>query len=132
MNPSAYGGTYDLNEDFKSRCQIVDVGYPPVSFEKQIIRANLAGQPVDDSIMDKVVNFAHETRQQATGYALSPRDTVALMVLINALGIEDALQVCLGKFEGDDKKVAFGRIRSHFGDGVASKLRKSWRGGEGF
>jgi len=138
MNPSVYGGTYDLNEDLKSRFEELEVTYPEAGQEKQVIKLackSVLGQflpaayehralggavqtidTINDTILDLVIKLAGETRQQATGYALSTRDVVRLVETIALLGVIPALQLTLCKFEGDeDKKTMLKRIGSIFG-----------------
>lgn len=136
MNPSVYGGTYDLNEDLKSRFEEVDLTYPEHGQEKAILQTackHLIGQKmptpyrtldggmakdihhIDDTILDLAIKLARETRQQATGYALSSRDLVRFIEAIAVLGWEKALQLVLCKFEGDeDKGTVKKRISSIF------------------
>jgi MoxR-like ATPase len=125
MNPSVYGGTYDLNEDLKSRFEEIDLTYPEAGQEKQVLQLackHVMGTKmptpyrvlegglakdilyVDDHILNLVIKLAGETRQQATGYALSTRDLVRVVETISLLGIEKALQLVLLKFEGDEDK----------------------------
>lgn len=136
MNPSVYGGTYDLNEDLKSRLEEVEVGYPSPAHEKQLIRA-VTNTQVPDEVLDKVITFATETRQPGINYALSPRDTVRLIKTIEKFGgasqnplerqqaLQIALQLVICKFEGDDRNTAKKRAESAF-KGVT--LQSRWSG----
>lgn len=143
MNPSVYGGTYDLNEDLKSRFEEIDLTYPEVGQEKQILQLacqNYIGAKmptpyrtldggvakeiwhIDDTILTLVIKLAGETRQQATGYALSTRDLVRLVETIALVGIERALQLVLCKFEGEeDKGTMKKRISSIFSPAIPLK-----------
>lgn len=114
MNPSVYGGTYDINEDLKSRFQEIEVGYPAPGQEVKIVKAN-CGQIIPDQTLDLLIRFAKETRSQATGYALSTRDIVRLAETVALVGLTPALQMVLCKFEGEDRKVMLTRITSIFG-----------------
>jgi MoxR-like ATPase len=127
MNPSTYGGTYDLNEDLKSRFPAeIELGYPPQEAELKIVQA-VCGVPPKDPILNDVVKFAKETRQKGTNYALSTRDVVELVRLVKLVGLAPALQICLCKFEGDDRKTAFLRLKSIWRDpAVIGSLRKFW------
>lgn len=146
MNPSVYGGTYDLNEDLKSRFEEIDLTYPEVGQEKQVLQLacreyigtkmptpfkTLDGTSqkeiwhIDDTILNQLIKLAGDTRQQATGYALSTRDLVRLVETISLLGIEKALQLVLCKFEGDeDKETVKKRISSIFSPSIP--LDKFW------
>lgn len=114
MNPSVYGGTYDLNEDLKSRFEELEVTYPAAEHEKQIVK-RVCGQAVDDRTLDLLIRFAKETRQQATGYSLSTRDLVRLVNTVSRLGLDIALQMVVCKFEGEDRKTIIKRMSSVFG-----------------
>jgi len=74
MNPSNYGGVYELNEDLKSRFCIVKVQYPTSSQEKKLI--DWTDIPTD--MQTGIMNLAVETRNAVTtgslDYAISPRD----------------------------------------------------------
>lgn len=125
MNPSTYGGTYDLNEDAKSRFVEIEIGYPPESEEKKILRT-VCGKVVSDATLQDLVTFARDTRQQGTSYALSTRDLVELVRTIDAFGLEAGLQIVLHKFEGDDRITAFKRMQSTWPSTVTQQLRKFW------
>ncbi len=123
MNPSTYGGSYDLNEDLKSRFEEVEVTYPEQGQEKMIVR-NVCGNVLDDKTLDMILGFAKETRQQATGYALSTRDVVRLVNTVTKLGLPIALQFVLCKFEGEDRDVVKKRMEAKFGPTLG--IKKYW------
>jgi MoxR-like ATPase len=127
MNPTVYGGTYDLNEDLKSRFEEIEVTYPMHEQEKRILKS-IPGPGLSDPQLDLLIRFARETRQQATGYALSTRDLDRLIRTVAKLGMDTALQLVLLKFEGADRKTVLGRMNSIFGD---KKLRSFWGGPTG-
>lgn len=123
MNPSVYGGTYDLNEDLKSRFEEIEVTYPNFGQEKRILAA-VCPNMVPEAQLDQLIKLAHETRQSATGYALSTRDLVRLVQTVRDVGLEIALQMVVCKFEGDDdRNTVITRIGSIFGQ---RNLRKYW------
>lgn len=122
MNPSTYGGSYDLNEDLKSRFEEIEVTYPSTESEKQIIK-RVCGNAVDDHTLDLLLRFVKETRQQATGYALSTRDLVRLVHTVAKLGLDTALQLVVCKFEGEDREVVTRRLASVFGP---KNIKKYW------
>lgn len=146
MNPSVYGGTYDLNEDLKSRFEEIDLTYPEAGKEKQILQLackHVIGQRmptpyrtfdsgvakdlhhIDDTILTLLIKLAGETRQQATGYALSTRDLVRIVETVALLGVDRALQLVLCKFEGEeDKGTMKKRIKSIFDANM--KLESYW------
>lgn len=125
MNPSTYGGTYDINEDAKSRLVEIEIGYPTDGAEMKILRS-VCGKVVDDVTLKDIVAFARDTRQQGTSYALSTRDLVELVRTVTAFGLEAGLQIVLHKFEGDDRVVAFKRMQSTWPSSVTSQLRRFW------
>lgn len=126
MNPSVYGGTYDLNEDLKSRMGEIEIDYPPTELEKQVIRANLGQLDASlESVVDLVLRFAKESRQHAIGYALSTRDVVRTIQTVRTNGLKTALQMLVCKYEGEDRKTAMARINSIF---KGASLSNSWDG----
>jgi MoxR-like ATPase len=150
MNPSAYSGTYDLNEDLKSRFEEIDLPYPEAGAEKTILLKacqavvgkkmltsletlvdGRSGPPleyIDDTILTRLVKLAGETRQQATAYSLSTRDLVRIVNNFAVFGPEQALQFVLCKFEGEeDKNTMKLRISSIF-SGMDKKLSNMWGG----
>jgi MoxR-like ATPase len=127
MNPSVYGGTYDLNEDLKSRFEEIEVTYPSTEAEKQILKRVCVGtSAVDDKTLDMLLRFARETRQQATGYSLSTRDLVRLVQTVAKVGLPTAIQMVVCKFEGEDRDTVMKRLGSVFGTGVV--VKKYWGG----
>lgn len=121
MNLSVYGGVYALNEDLKSRMRLFPLDYPQPKDEMKILNAvvgdTLAKLPPKTA--DKVLTLAHETRQKALDYALSPRDVVQILQDIEVLGLPRALWVATGKFEGDDRSTVKEWLKSIFGVAVA-------------
>lgn len=115
MNPSVYGGTYDLNEDLRSRWVELEVGYPQHGQEKKILEAHYPNpSPEMKDNLDKFIRLASDTRQQGTGYALSTRDLVDLVGLLDIMPLQDALQLAVCKFEGDDRDTVIKRVSSSF------------------
>jgi len=115
MNPSVYGGTYDLNEDLKSRFHELEITYPKTGLEKQILNA-VCGNLVPDDVLDKVIRLGTESRQGELTYMLSTRDLVRLVQTIPKTGLQIALQLIACKFEGEDRTNALKRIGSIFGN----------------
>lgn len=148
MNPSAYSGTYDLNEDLKSRFEEIDLSYPDAGLEKTILftacsklintrmptpahavidSKTIDVHTIDDTVINQLIKLAGETRQQATAYALSTRDLVRIVQNFATFGPEIALQFVLCKFEGqDDKNVMKQRISSIFAG--LGRLGNYWKG----
>lgn len=136
MNPSVYGGTYDINEDLKSRFEEMDFDYPAFEWEKKIIKEAAGAPDGFGPIVDKLIAFASETRTGTIGYALSPRDLVRMlksMIRLSApstkpepSAIHTELQKTLLKFEGDDKKTVHkSMIRCFPG---LPKMKSTWGG----
>lgn len=131
MNPSLYGGTYELNEDFRSRWVEVDLGYPTANQEMSVLEANI---PIPDGVPSELyrevlrncVSIASQTRDKTVGlsYALSTRDVVNLAGLIFLLGPDEALQLLSHKFEGKDHELMAKRISSTFIG--APKVKEKW------
>lgn len=113
MNTSVYGGVYTLNEDLKSRFRMLPLEYPTKTAEKKIIHTVL--DSADQSLVDKVLTLAHETRQRSSAYALSTRDVVQVIEDVPRCGQKSALWMLSGKFEGPDRDFFLQRIESIFG-----------------
>ena len=88
MNPSTYGGVFELNEDLISRWAQIWVEFPSEKEERSIVDLNgfkpellpfnSDGTQVTTEQIWRLVN---ETRtDDALSYALSPRDTVQLLL----------------------------------------------------
>jgi len=114
MNTSVYGGVYELNEDLKSRFRMLPVSYPPKGDETRILKACVGNGVKAETIKD-VLTLAHETRQKSLAYSLSPRDTVQILEDVGHCGLEDALRLASGKFEGQDRDYFLTRVSSVFG-----------------
>jgi MoxR-like ATPase len=83
-NPSTYAGTFELNEDLKSRLTIYKIGYPDKSEEEHIL--GVLFEEDEDEVgeyLSYFVELAKETRrgynQNELSYALSTRDVVYLL-----------------------------------------------------
>lgn len=114
MNYSVYGGTYELNEDLKSRFRMLPVGYPSKGEETRILKA-CVGKGLDKELVKGMLTLAHETRQKSLAYSLAPRDTVQILEDVGYCGVEDALRLASGKFEGQDRDFFLTRVSSIFG-----------------
>jgi MoxR-like ATPase len=121
MNTSAYGGVYALNEDLKSRFRMLSVSYPQPEAEQKIVEAHFP-KGIDATVLKRVMVLAQETRQKALEYALSPRDVVQILEDSVSLGMERALRVAIGKFDGDDQATVKARIQSIFGYTMTDKV----------
>jgi len=117
MNTATYGGVYQLNEDLKSRFRLLPLSYPAPAEEKAILEKvlNGAGSTLKTKVVEQVITLAHETRQKALEYPLSTRDVVQILEDIGMVGIEKAMWMALGKFEGEDQDTVRARIESIFG-----------------
>lgn len=120
MNTAGYGGVYSLNEDLKSRFRMLSVGYPDVEAENKIVSEQVSG--VEPAISKRVMLLAQETRQKALEYSLSPRDVVQILEDTLNVGLERALRIAIGKFEGDDQVTVKARIQSIFGIELTDKV----------
>lgn len=129
MNPSGpYGGTYELNEDLKSRFVEIDMPYPPPGAEKRILKEMTPdGVQIPDEVLEKLVAIAKETRQEATGYALSPRDLVQFLHVFTRMGWEDALFLIGQKFANEDRVLVLKRIEDLTRVSVAHDLHSRRR-----
>lgn len=115
MNLTVYAGVYQLNEDLKSRFRMIDVGYPTPDAELKIVSSVLKLKDTAGlDLIGSVIRLAHETRQKSLEYALSTRDVVQIVEDAVALGVEKAMRIAIGKFEGDDKTTVKQRMTSAF------------------
>jgi len=115
MNHTVYGGTYELNEDLKSRVRLLSIGYPSLSEETKILTEIFKSSVIPPEVVQRMLTLAHETRQRSLEYALSTRDLVQVLEDFVLVGPEKALWILLGKFEGDDRTTVIERICSIFG-----------------
>lgn len=122
MNTAVYGGVYELNEDLKSRVRLVPLDYPKTEDERKIIDAIVSAQSVkvDKKVVDGVLTLSHETRQKSLDYALSTRDVVQVLEDATQVGLEKALWLVTGKFDGEDRATIIERIGSIFGIKLAA------------
>lgn len=127
MNPSNYGGVYELNEDLRSRFAELYIDYPKKRKERQIVREVVGN--VDQTILDLLLQLSEETRKgwenAELSYALSPRDIVMFLNLYQAykekMEPKEALiftlkTAVLGKYEDkSERDTVAQRIMSIFG-----------------
>jgi MoxR-like ATPase len=122
MNPG-YGGTYDLNEDFRSRFLFIHVDHLDAKTEMEILLSELGSRAsaTEQVFVKNLQTLAKETRSGKLGYALSTRDieqAVKTYVLFAAAKdprpIEKALKVLEGKFPQRTQTEFQARVRSTF------------------
>jgi MoxR-like ATPase len=124
MNPTDHGGTHDLNEDFKSRWSIWNVGYPTKAEELNILEGVLGEVPEVVEWFPKFVTLADETRHgrsKGWTYALSTRDVIKMLrnfaYGMKLKGERRALDLAQREFSAcfsDDKQKRMAKLR--FGD----------------
>ena len=125
MNPSTYGGVFQMNEDLKSRFAELQVTYPDEAHEVEVI--NVANADLPKEIQRQILLLAKETRNSKTlSYALSPRDVAMFARLYGsyqtvfkseAKALKYALKTSVqDRYEEDsERKTIAERIRSIFG-----------------
>jgi len=127
MNPSTYGGVYELNEDLRSRFVEYYINYPDKLTEKRILQ-ELGIDVEPEEVLEGLLLLAKETRKGwqsgEFSYALSPRDLVLFGQLYNTykkrMDTEDALKLVLNtivnKYDDEgEKETLRQRITSIFG-----------------
>lgn len=116
MNNTVYGGVYQLNEDLKSRFRMIPVDYPDTDAERRILSETLGikDKSVEGTHVSKLLTLAKETRQGSLDYALSTRDLVQVLEDARLVGIDKALWMLTGKYEGDTRSTIEKRIHSIF------------------
>ena len=123
MNPSTYGGVFELNEDLISRWAQIWVEFPSEKEERSIVDLNgfkselLPFNSEGTQVTTKQIwRLVGETRtDDALSYALSPRDTVQLLlgyqsylfnIMKTKLGIEpDKVDAHFKKILSDIKQI---------------------------
>jgi len=117
MNPN-YGGTYNLNEDFRSRFEFIEVNYMPKEKEKELLYSQFPqGQPSasERRTVELLHTLAGETRSGQMEYSLSTRDLVQFVDNFLRLGdLAKSLKLLEGKFEGEHVQAYRTRIGTLF------------------
>lgn len=84
MNPSGFGGTFDLNDDLRSRFNELHRPFPKTRILKQVMEANGCPERVgsEHDIIDRIVSLVESLHSLSVNrkisYPLSPRDAVRL------------------------------------------------------
>lgn len=85
MNPSTYGGTFEFNQDLKSRFNIIKMNFPVEAKEKEIVAANVVS--TNQNLLQWLETLAIESRNglatNTYSYAISTRDIVQTIELWN-------------------------------------------------
>ena len=117
MNTAVYGGVYSLNEDLKSRFNMLPLGYPSLDQERRILNETMSTlmKAVKKKTVNLVLQLAEETRKNQFDYALSTRDVVQILNNIDKVGLKAAMWIASGKFEDEDRDTFVERVTSCFG-----------------
>jgi len=123
MNPN-YGGTYDLNEDLRSRTKFVEVSWMSPAKEKELLLSKFttsAANAKERVAMSHLITLAGETRSN-TGYALSTRDLLQVVDDYLVMGkMPLALKMLEQKFVQSENRIAFrARVSSAFSINLSS------------
>ena len=129
MNPSTYGGVFELNEDLISRWAQIWVEFPSEKEERSIVDLNgfkselLPFNSEGTQVTTKQIwRLVGETRtDDALSYALSPRDTVQLLLGYQSY-LFNIMETKLG-IEPDKVDAHFKKILSDIKNG--NKLKKN-------
>ena len=130
MNPSTYGGVFELNEDLISRWAQIWVEFPSEKeersivdlngFKSELLPFNSEGTPVTTKQIWRLVG---ETRtDDALSYALSPRDTVQLLLGYQSY-LFNIMETKLG-IEPDKVDAHFKKILSEIKNGNKPKKNR--------
>ena len=122
-----YGGTYELNEDFRSRCRIVNVDFMTDRTEQDILHGKFPGTlTAGEKVYVKgLQTLARETRGGKLGYSLSTRDleqAIHTYLQFKVTGASEpesmmrALKVLEGKFPQRSWADYQARVKSVFRD----------------
>lgn len=104
MNPN-YSGTYNLNEDFKSRWGFINVPYMSEEKERKLLLDvfSTPAAAAEKNLVDSLLVLAAASRTGKLGdYALSTRDLVHYIQDYESVGIAKAYKIMEGKFEEED------------------------------
>jgi Mg-chelatase subunit ChlI len=122
MNPSTYGGVFELNQDMKSRFLSIKMGFPKEAKEKEIIQSQVVVGNM--SLLQQLETIAIESRNGALkgtfSYAISTRDIIQTIEAYNLypdnLKNEAIRLGILNKFDEDqERKTMVERIRAIMG-----------------
>jgi len=116
MNPG-YGGTYDLNEDFRSRFKFIEVNFMEESVERDILLSKFPTKATaeESNFVGNLQAMAKESRGGKYGYALSTRDLEQCVE--DLLAFKDralALKMLEGKFDAGHVADFRARVKSVF------------------
>jgi len=96
MNPSTYGGVFELNEDLRSRFAEYHVSYPRTDVEQKVVSMY---DGVPDDLVQKLITLANESRAGTLSYVISPRDLTLFAMLFKTytevFGQDKALRMAL-------------------------------------
>ncbi len=114
MNPG-YGGTYDLNEDFRSRFKFIEVNFMEEATERNILYKKFPSQAtaIEVKFVEKLQMLAKETRGGKFGYGLSTRDLEQVVEdYLSFNSVPMALKMLEGKFDAQYVSDLQGRVKS--------------------
>lgn len=126
MNPTSYGGVFDLNEDLRSRFVEIYIDYPEKGKEEKILK-EIATLP--EEITELILELAKETRgafkKGEISYAISTRDIALFSECFNVYKTafketEKALIFALAntvvnRYNEKEREFVIARIKSIFG-----------------
>jgi MoxR-like ATPase len=122
MNPSTYGGVFELNQDMKSRFLTMKIGFPKEAKEKEIVQSQVTIGNM--SLLQQLETIAIESRNGVSkgtfSYAISTRDIISTIEAYNmypdTLKAEAIRLGILNKFdEEQERKTMIERIRAIMG-----------------
>jgi MoxR-like ATPase len=105
MNPVSYSGVFDLNPDFRSRFEEVELDYLPEPLEVELIIKLTGTDKVENYPISRFVRLARETRNDSHLHKISPRDLVRLVDNVRKLKMERAFSLVMSRAEGKDDKI---------------------------
>jgi MoxR-like ATPase len=117
MNPG-YGGTYDLNEDFRSRFKFIEVMFMDDKTEQAILCSKFPSKPSAEEMkfIASLQSLAKETRGGKYGYGLSTRDLEQVVEdYLSFASVPLSLKMLEGKFDAQYTADLRGRVKSVFG-----------------
>ena len=122
MNPSKYGGAFELNHDLSSRFTELEFPHPDIDSEASILSTTCPF--ADRATVAKLVTVAGDLRNARLRYEVSTRDLVAVLRNSHKLGgIKKPLELLVNKYSGSDRDTVEDRIGAVF---TTTPLKGGW------
>ena len=127
MNPSRYQGTYELNQDLRSRFQEFRLEWPEQEREAEILKAVCPDAPAE--LIDQLTMIAAQSRTSEFDYHLSTRDLVTFLQSAKKLAWSlEVPALCLtNNYESSQRDTIADRVDAQLLTNVKSVVRREVR-----